>query len=85
MQQYFYCHSYLSDSRCFWLLMIGQFVLALNTTMVWNASSLLSCVWFPHKQRATATSITGAVAPTVRDKIPHNLACMYQHHSPRYS
>ena len=55
-----------TDSNLYWVLLIGQFVLAVNTTFEWNAASLLSFTWFPPHQTAMATSIGGAIAPTVR-------------------
>ena len=54
----------ISGSGYYWLLMVGQTVMSFNALML-PGSALLSEVWFPASQRATATALAAAVAPQV--------------------
>ena len=54
-----------SGRHYFWVLLSGQTVGALTNALVWGAPSLLSSVWFPPSERATATAFAGAISPQV--------------------
>ncbi len=45
--------------------MFGQSIASLSNVFLWTAAPLLSEVWFPPRERATATAIGGAIAPQV--------------------
>lgn len=49
----------------FSLLMVGQIVSSFNGLMM-GSTTLLSEIWFPASERATATAIGAAIAPQVR-------------------
>jgi len=47
----------------FWLLLVGQTIAAVCNVLIWGAPSLLSEVWFPESERATATAFGGGISP----------------------
>ena len=47
----------------FWLLLVGQTIAAVCNVLIWGAPSLLSEIWFPESERATATAIGGGISP----------------------
>ena len=54
-----------SGRQYFWLLLSGQSVSAITNALIWGGPSLLSSVWFPPSERATATAIAGATCSQV--------------------
>ena len=49
----------------FWLTMFGQTLGSIGNVYVWTSAPFLSEVWFPARERATATAIGAAIAPQV--------------------
>ena len=49
----------------YWLVLFGQFVASISNAIFFGGCTLLSEVWFPSSERATATAIGGAIAPQV--------------------
>jgi len=52
-----------AGSRYFGLLLTGQTIASINNGLIWGAPGLLSEVWFPASERATATALGAAVSP----------------------
>lgn len=52
-------------SGLFGVLLTGQTIASINNGLIWGIPPLLSDVWFPVSERATATAIGAAVAPQV--------------------
>ncbi|KAL5476265.1 hypothetical protein EMCRGX_G026188 [Ephydatia muelleri] len=54
-----------SAPSMFWILLVGQSITSIPCTMLWSAPSMLSSLWFPPSQRATATTIAGAMSAQI--------------------
>ncbi len=52
-----------AGSQYYWIVLLGQFVAALSNVIFFGGAPLLSETWFPSNERATATAISGAIAP----------------------
>ncbi len=52
-------------SKYFWLTMFGQILASSSDVFIWTAGPLLSEVWFPSKERATATALGAGISVTV--------------------
>ncbi len=55
-----------SGPQYFWVTMFGQTLASLSDVFVWTAGPLLSEVWFPSRERATATAVGTAISVQVR-------------------
>ncbi|XP_064393751.1 heme transporter FLVCR1-like [Halichondria panicea] len=51
-----------TGSNYFWITMFGQTLAGLSDVFIWTAGPLLSEVWFPSRERATATAIGTAIS-----------------------
>ncbi len=60
-----------TGSNFFWLFMFGQSLASFSNVFIWTAAPLLSEVWFPPREKATATAIGGAIAPQVSQMFTH--------------
>ncbi len=57
------CDCFLKGPSYFWVVIFGQFVAATANSVFFGGAPLLSEVWFPNSERATATAIGAAIAP----------------------
>ncbi len=57
------CH--FTGPNYFWITMFGQTLASLSCVFIWTSGPLLSEVWFPPRERATATAIGTAISVQV--------------------
>ena len=74
-----YCTWLVPGSSYFWIVLLGQFVASTSNSVFFGGAALLSEVWFPDSQRATATAIGAAIAPQVGIMIALGLSPVIVH------
>ena len=58
-------HPLIAGSDYFWIVIVGQCIAAFCIPVAFTGGPLLSEVWFPKSERATATAIAAGISPQI--------------------